>query len=316
MCTQLEAHGGGERVRRDAVAGSLPAGTYTSPHTLVRPSAASRPRRLVVQGAADAAGGGAGTDVDLEVGQVQVVGRRATEVGRADDVVTVAGDEQGAAVPVVRVGHHRHEAVPAARDGVLAVVPDRLLLGLPEGAQGRLVGRVDLADAHHAPHPCRTPRDEANGYRQCSDHGTRAPEDPARELVEGGRDRRPPRRHGVRRGGRRRPLDRPGQGRRLRDGDQRRGRHRRDASRRVPPGARGRGGRVGADRRRRDRGVPRAARRDRRVRRAVAADAGRGDPPPPARDRPDRQLPRHLRTRRAQPGRPHRRRPCRARRGP
>ena len=82
--------------------------------------------------------------------------------------------------------------------------------------------------------------------------------------------RRPPRRHGVRRRRRRRPLDRPGQGGRLLHGDQRRGRHRRDAPRRVPPRPRGRAGRVGAHRRRRRRRLPRAARRRPRVRRPAA----------------------------------------------
>ena len=240
-----------------------------------------------MQGAADAAPAAGRADVDLQVGQVQVVGGRATQVGRSDHDVAVAGDEKGAAVPVVRVAHHRHEAVPGARDGVRPVVPDRLLLGLPERAQGRSsAGSTSLIAP--CPHPGRTHVTRQTGIGACSAHGTRALEDPARELVEGGRDRRPPRRHGVRRGGRRRPLDRPGQGRRLRDGDQRRGRHRRDAPRRVPPGARGRGDRVGEDRGRRHRGVPRAPRRHRRVRRPAAADAGRGDPPPPARDRADR----------------------------
>ena len=58
--------------------------------------------------------------------------------------------------------------------------------------------------------------------------------------------RRAPRRHGVRRRRRGRALDRPGQGGRLLHGDQRRGRHRRDAPRRVPRGPRGRADRVGA----------------------------------------------------------------------
>ena len=62
-----------------------------------------------------------------------------------------------------------------------------------------------------------------------------------------------PRRHGVRRRGRGRALDRPGQVGRLHDGHQRRGRDRRHASRRVPGRARGRADRVGAHRRRRRR---------------------------------------------------------------
>ena len=73
------------------------------------------------------------------------------------------------------------------------------------------------------------------------------------------RDRRAPRRHGVRLRRRRRALDRAGQGGRLLHGHLRRGGHRLDGPRGVPPGARGRGDRVGADRRRRRRRLPRAS---------------------------------------------------------
>ena len=127
--------------------------------------------------------------------------------------------------------------------------------------------------------------------------------------------RRAPRRPGVRRRRRRRPLDQPGQEGRLLHGDQRRGRHRRDAPGRVPRGPRGRAGRVRADRRRRRGRLPRPPRRHPGVRRAAAPRDRRGGPAAPARTS---CITNNFRDtwggREPQPGRPHRHRQGHARR--
>ena len=141
--------------------------------------------------------------------------------------------------------------------------------------------------------PALRPR---NRITACSAHGTRAAEAAARGLDRGRRDRRASRRHGVRRRRGGRPLDRPGQGRRLRDGDQRRGR----ASTGCTPTSAAGSARPSRSSRPRIVGVDTVeflGLPDGIVEYGVPLrrDAGRGDPPAPARDRDHRQLPRHLR---------------------
>ena len=142
----------------------------------------------------------------------------------------------------------------------------------------------------------------------CSTHGTRTVQRPARGLGARARHRGAPRRHGVRRGRRGGPLDRTGQEHRLLHGDQRRGRHRRHAARRVPRRPRGRADRLGERGRRLPGRLPRLPGRRHRVRRAAAPRDRPGGPRLPARHRDHRQLPRHLGRHQPQPGRPHRRR--------
>ena len=264
----LEAEPGREGVRRGGVRVGRHVGLAADARAAVVAAVRSRD---VVQLGADATAAVLGAHVDLQEPDLGVVLERAADLGAAHDLVAVPGDPEGAPVVGVGVAQRGRQRRPGPEQGVGPLGALGGLLGLPERAQGDVVGRVDLADPDHPGTLPEPGASRAIDIRHALTHGPRAPEDPARELVEGDRDRRPSRRHGVRRRGRRRPVDRPGQAHLLRHGDQRRGRHRRHRARGEPSRPRGRAGRVVPDRRGRRGRVPRAPRRDRRVRRRRCA---------------------------------------------
>jgi hypothetical protein len=98
---------------------------------------------------ADAAPAPRGADVDLELTEVRVVLLRHPEVRATDDLTVRDGGEQHPPVVGRRVLHAAAQRVPGADHRVRPVGADRRLLGLPEGAQGPVVVRIDLDDVRH-----------------------------------------------------------------------------------------------------------------------------------------------------------------------